>query len=277
MKHNFQGPSLSPSTACTTGSHAIGDAFTLLRHSPHTPIVLAGAAESCIHPLALAGFSRARSLATAHNDDPARASRPWDRARDGFVMAEGAAVLVLEQLEHAKARGAAVYAEVVGYGLASDAYHVTAPHPDGRGAFLAMQRALMDAAVGPGDVDYVNAHATGTLLGDAAENRAIRRLMLQDPDGKVAPEDVNVSSVKGAVGHLLGAAGALEGIFSVLAVKENVLPPTINLDEVGDGDEGWDMNYVANKKQEKELNLAISNSFGFGGTCASLCFKKFTG
>jgi 3-oxoacyl-[acyl-carrier-protein] synthase II len=216
-------------------------------------------------------------LATAHNDEPAQASRPFDRSRDGFVIAEGAAVLVLEQLEHARARGANIHAEVVGYGLASDGYHVTAPHPDGRGAYLAMKRALKDAGASAGEVDYVNAHATGTQLGDKAENRAIRRLMVEETGGKAKPEEVNVSSVKGAVGHLLGASGALEGLFSVLAVKENVLPPTINLDEPGDGDEGWDMNYIANQKQEKKLNLAISNSFGFGGTCASLCFKKFTG
>jgi 3-oxoacyl-[acyl-carrier-protein] synthase II len=275
MKYNFRGPSLSPSTACTTGSHAIGDAFNLIRHSSQTPMMLAGAAESCIQPLAVAGFSRARSLATAYNDHPERASRPFDRRRDGFVIAEGAAVLVLEELQHARQRGANIYAEVVGYGLASDAHHVTAPHPSGRGAFLSMKRALQDASIAPANVDYVNAHATGTKAGDVAENRAIRDLMLGDL-GKPSPQHVNVSSVKGAVGHLLGASGALEGLFSALAVKEDVLPPTINLDEPGDGEPGWDLNYIPNQKQEHKVDVAVSNSFGFGGTCASLCFKKFT-
>jgi 3-oxoacyl-[acyl-carrier-protein] synthase II len=189
------------------------------------------------------------------------------------VVAEGAAVLVLEELEHAKRRGARIYAEIVGYGLASDAYHVTAPHPEGRGAYLSMERALADAGVGTGEVDWVNAHATGTKLGDAAENRAVRRIMVEETGRD--PGEVNVGSVKGAVGHLLGASGALEGLFSAMAVQQDVLPPTINLDDPGDGDEGWDMNYVAMHKQERKVDVVISNSFGFGGTCATLCFKKF--
>jgi 3-oxoacyl-[acyl-carrier-protein] synthase II len=278
MKFNLRGPSLAPSTACTTGSHAIGDAFSLIRHNRSIPMILAGAAESCIHPLALAGFARARSLATKWNDDPARASRPFDSQRDGFVVAEGAGVLVLEELEHARARGVKqIYAEVVGYGLSSDAHHVTAPEPSGRGAYLAMQRALMDAEIEPAAVDYVNAHATSTSLGDSAENRAIRDLF-----GRVNGRTMNVSSSKGALGHLLGAAGAVEGIFTALAVKNDVLPPTANLErpgpagnEVNGKSEEWDMNYVPLEKQEHKVNVAISNSFGFGGTCASICFKKF--
>lgn len=237
--------------------------------------MLAGAAESCIEPIALAGFARARSLSTQFNDQPEISSRPFDTSRDGFVIAEGAAVLVLEELEHARARGVQIYAEIIGYGLASDAHHVTAPHPSGRGAYLSMKSALQDAELPPRKVDYVNAHATGTILGDTAENRAIRRIMLDDPEGKTDPQDVNVSSVKGAVGHLLGAAGALEGLFSVLAVKENILPPTINLDELAEKNDGWDMNYVANKSQHRSVDIVLSNSFGFGGTCASLCFSKY--
>jgi 3-oxoacyl-[acyl-carrier-protein] synthase II len=282
MRHGFHGPSLSPATACTTGSHAIGDAFSMIRHGyPHTPIIVAGAAESSVIPISLAGFARARSLSTAYNDNPAAASRPFDSARDGFVVAEGAAILVLEELEHAKARGAKVYAEIVGYGLASDAHHITAPHPKGLGAFLSMKRALESAGLDPSQVDYVNAHATGTPIGDAAENRAIRDLLVVK--GGQAPENVNLSSVKGAVGHTLGAAGALEGVFTTLALKHGVLPPTINLDQPGNagsaasGTDGsmWDMNYVPKVMQEKKINVALSNSFGFGGTCATLCFQKY--
>ncbi|KAF2675553.1 3-oxoacyl-synthase 2 [Microthyrium microscopicum] len=283
MKFNFRGPSLAPSTACTTGSHAIGDAFNIIRYSKSTRVVLAGAAESCIEPLALAGFARARSLSTGFNDIPEEASRPFDRGRDGFVIAEGAGVVVLEDLEHALERGAPeIYAEVVGYGLASDAYHVTAPDPSGRGAFLSMKRALEDAELRPRDVDYVNAHATSTPLGDSAENRAIRNLMLGE-GGYEHAQQVNVSSSKGAVGHLLGAAGGVEGIFTALAVRHNILPPTINLQcpgpalkEKDDNLDGWDLNYVPFEKQEQQVNYAVSNSFGFGGTCASICFKKYT-
>jgi 3-oxoacyl-[acyl-carrier-protein] synthase II len=278
MKFNLRGPSLAPSTACTTGSHAIGDAFSLIKHNRSIPMILAGAAESCIHPLALAGFARARSLATKWNDDPSRASRPFDTQRDGFVVAEGAGVLVLEELEHARARGVKqIYAEVVGYGLSSDAHHVTAPEPSGRGAYLAMKRALMDAEMEPAAVNYVNAHATSTALGDSAENRAIRELF-----GRVDGRPMNVSSSKGALGHLLGAAGAVEGIFTALAVQNNILPPTANLEQPGPAaneangnSEEWDLNYVPLKQQEHEVNVAISNSFGFGGTCASICLKKF--
>jgi 3-oxoacyl-[acyl-carrier-protein] synthase II len=249
--------------------------------------MLAGASESCISPVGMAGFARARSLATAWNDEPAKASRPFDKARDGFVMSEGAAVLVLEELEHAKQRGATIYAEIVGYGTASDAHHITAPHPTGQGAYLSMKRALRDAQLTAKNVDYINAHATGTMLGDAAENKAIRRLMLDDDqNGKKDPQDVCVSSIKGALGHLLGASGAVEAVSSVLSVQRDVVPPTINLEHVGGDakgggsvdDEGiWDLNYVPGTKQERKVDVALSNSFGFGGTCASLCFRKYMG
>ena len=244
--------------------------------------MLAGGSESCIHPLALAGFCRAKSLSTAHNSTPHLSSRPFDRSRSGFVMGEGAGVVVLEELEHAKSRGAKIYAELKGYGLSGDAHHMTAPPEDGYGAFNAMKRCLTHAGISPRDIDYVNAHATSTVLGDRAENRAIKRLMLSAVDGKEKAEDINISSTKGAIGHLLGAAGVVEAIFSILAVKENVLPPTLNLDAPGDPSEEFDCNYVKfdcnyvpKVKQEKKVDVAVSNSFGFGGTNASLCFAKY--
>ena len=250
--------------------------------------MLAGGSESCIDPLAFIGFERSRSLSTSFNQSPSRASRPFDRQRDGFVIGEGAAVMVLESLTHARARGARIYAEVAGYGTSSDAYHITAPPLDGHGAFRAMRAALRHAQLRPRDVDYINAHATSTPLGDVAESRAIKSLMLGSEagiigEGKIRAGDVNVSSTKGAVGHLLGAAGALEAAFSVLAIRDSVLPPTLNLEDVdvGEGEkeecggEGrFDCNYVPLKRQEREVNVVLSNSFGFGGTNASLCFKK---
>jgi 3-oxoacyl-[acyl-carrier-protein] synthase II len=297
MRHGFTGASLAPATACTTGTHAVADALRLLRNAEGNPdapqIVLAGAAEACVVPLAMAGFARARSLATPfdgddHADEEAAArasSRPFDAARSGFVLAEGAAVLVIETLPHALARGVppeAIVAELAGAGCASDAWHATAPHPGGRGARLAMERALRDARADPKQVDWVCAHATGTRAGDAAENRAVRSVMLGDGlEGedrarfKTAAGDVNVSSVKGALGHLLGAAGAVEAAFAALAVRDDVLPPTANLESPGDGDGVWDMNYVARVKQDARVDVAVSNSAGFGGTCASVVFKKF--
>lgn len=218
MKHGLQGPNHAVTTACTTGAHAIGDASRFIAFGD-ADVMVAGGSESCIHPLALAGFARSRSLATRYNDSPTSSSRPFDRDRGGFVIAEGAAVVILEELEHAKARGADIYAEVRGYGCSGDAYHVTAPREDGHGAFLAMRRALKNAGIRPKDVDYINAHATSTLLGDAAENAAIAKLMLGE-DGHESPSKITVSSTKGAIGHLLGAAGAIEAIFSILAVKE---------------------------------------------------------
>ncbi|KAK6348270.1 Mitochondrial beta-keto-acyl synthase [Orbilia javanica] len=274
MKYNMKGPNHSASTACTTGLHSIGDASYFIQRGT-ADMMLAGGAESVIHPLAIAGFARARALSTGYNDTPEKASRPFDRQRDGFVMGEGAGVLVLEELERAKERGARIYAEVQGYGLSADAWHLTAPPSDGGGAFRAMKAALKDAGVEPGKVDYVNAHATGTKLGDVAENSAIRRLVIGE--GGRQPSEVNISSVKGAIGHLLGAAGAVESIVTIMAIHEGVLPPTLNLEDPGDPPEDFDCNYVANKAQPANVDVALCNSFGFGGTNASLCFTKYKG
>lgn len=222
MKYGFQGPNHAATTACTTGAHSVGDAARFIMFGD-ADVMIAGGAESCIHPLTFAGFGRSRSLSTAYNHDPPASCRPFDRDRDGFVVGEGAAVLVLEELEHAKARGANILAEVKGYGCSGDAHHMTAPREDGSGALLAMQRALKHAGLRPGEVDYINAHATGTSVGDAAEAAAIRTLMLGD-GGVKKESDITVSSTKGAVGHLLGAAGAIESLFCVMAIHQ-VCPP----------------------------------------------------
>lgn len=275
MTHGLHGPNTAPSSACTTGLHALGDAFRAISHLGRTApdIMLAGASESCIHPLALSGFARARSLSTSFNDDPTRASRPFDTRRDGFVIAEGAAILVLEELHHAIARGAHIYAEIGGYGASCDAAHMTAPSADGAGAALAMQRSLDDAGLQPQQIDYVNAHATGTALGDEAEVRACRTVF-----GTARP---CVSSTKGATGHLLGAAGALEALFTVLAVAEGIVPPTLNLEKQGsvydadlDGGE-WDMDFVVREARRRDVKAALTNSFGFGGTNATLCVVRY--
>ncbi|KAF2862427.1 ketoacyl synthase domain-containing protein [Piedraia hortae CBS 480.64] len=269
IRYGFRGPNHAATTACTTGLHAIGDASRLIAFGD-AEVMVAGGAESCIHPLAFAGFAKARSLATNWNDEPTAASRPFDRDRAGFVMGEGAGVVVLESLEHARARGAKIYAEIKGYGLSSDAYHMTAPQKEGDGALLAMKKALMHANKKPCEVDYINAHATSTVLGDAAENTAIKRLFL-GPEGKEFSSEINISSTKGAVGHLLGAAGAVEAIYTILAVSENILPPTLNLHR---RDEEFDCNYVPHSPQDKQVNVALTNSFGFGGANASLCVAK---
>lgn len=223
LKHGFQGPNHAATTACTTGAHSIGDAARFIALGD-AKAMLAGGSESCIHPLTFAGFGRARSLSTSYNHDPEASCRPFDDDRDGFVVAEGAAVLFLEELEHAKARGARIYAEVKGYGCSGDAHHMTAPREDGHGAYLAMKRALRNASISPSKVDYINVHATGTRIGDAAEAAAIRRLMVSE-GGRTAEGDVTVSGTKGAVGHLLGAAGAIEALFTVLALHEVGLTP----------------------------------------------------
>ncbi|GKT99507.1 3-oxoacyl-acp reductase [Fusarium langsethiae] len=259
MKYGFQGPNHAATTACTTGAHSIGDASRFISMGD-ADIMVAGGSESCIHPLTFAGFGRARSLSTAYNNDPTASCRPFDADRNGFVVSEGAAVLVLEELEHAKARGARIYAEIKGYGCSGDAYHMTAPREDGRGAFLAMKKALKNAGVKPSNIDYINAHATATNVGDAAETSAIRRLMLGE-EGHQKESDITVSSTKGAVGHLLGAAGAIEALFSVLAIHEGVVPATLNLQKPG---VGAAFNFVPNAAQKRDVGVAVSNSFGFG-------------
>ncbi|KAI0816342.1 3-oxoacyl--synthase [Xylaria sp. FL0064] len=270
MKYGFQGPNHAVTTACTTGAHSIGDASRFIAYGD-ADVMVAGGAESCIHPLTFAGFGRSRSLSTAFNDNPALSCRPFDAQRDGFVVSEGAAVVVLEELEHAKARGANIYAELRGYGCSGDAHHMTAPAADGSGALFAMKRALKHAGIKPRQVDYINAHATGTAIGDAAEALAIRSLMLGE-EGYMRDNEVNVSSTKGSVGHLLGAAGAIEALFSILAITENTLPPTLNLH---DPDVEPQFNLVPLHAQERKVNVAMSNSFGFGGTNATLVFSKY--
>ncbi len=267
IEHGFQGPNHAVVTACSTGAHAIGDAARLIMWDD-ADVMVAGGAEAAVCPLGLGGFAAARALSTAYNVTPEKASRPYDEGRDGFVMGEGAGVVVLEELEHAKARGATIYAEVVGYGLSGDAHHITAPAPDGNGGFRSMRAALKRAEMNPEDVDYVNAHGTSTPLGDEIELGAVRRLFGGAMDG------VSMSSTKSAVGHLLGAAGAVEAIYSVLAIVNNVAPPTLNLENPSEGCQGVDL--VPLTARERTINTALSNSFGFGGTNASLVFRGLT-
>ncbi|KFH48999.1 putative 3-oxoacyl-[acyl-carrier-protein] synthase-like protein [Hapsidospora chrysogenum ATCC 11550] len=269
IKYGFHGPGGAATTACTTGADSIIDAFHPISNG-HANVMIAGSSESCIHPLTFAGFGRARSLSTAYNHAPRESCRPFDSKRNGFVIGEGAGVCVLEELEHAKARGARIYAEITGYGRSMDAHHITAPPEDGRGAYLAMRRALEMASVRPSRVDYINAHGTGTLVGDKAEARAIRRVMLGD--GGVSDESqVTVSSTKGAMGHLLGGAGAVEALFAILAVHEGMAPATLNLESP---DVGVNFNFVPLKAQERKIETSLSNSFGFGGMNSSLIFSK---
>ena len=264
IKYGLMGPNHAVVTACSTGAHSIGDAARMIRDDD-ADIMLAGGSESTICPIGIAGFAQARALSTHFNDEPTKASRPYDEARDGFVMGEGAGVLVLEEYGHAKARGAKIYAEVVGYGLSGDAYHVTAPHPEGFGAFRSMQMALNRAGVVPSDIDYINAHGTSTPLGDELELGAVRRLFGD------AISDVSMSSTKSAIGHLLGGAGAVESIFCILALRDQVVPPTLNLDNPSEGCAGVDL--VPHTAKKRPVKAVLNNSFGFGGTNASLVMK----
>jgi len=266
IRHGLKGPNHAVATACSTGAHAIGDAMRLIQFGD-ADVMVAGGAESPVTRLSLAGFAACKALSTARNDDPQKASRPYDRDRDGFVMGEGAGVVVLEALEHAKARGAKIYAEVVGYGLSGDAYHITAPSEDGDGAFRCMSMALKRAGMTAADIDYINAHGTSTMA-DTIELGAVERLL-----GNAA-SSVSMSSTKSATGHLLGAAGATEAIFSVLAIRDNVAPPTINLDNP---ERETAIDLVPNAPRKRRIDVALSNSFGFGGTNASLVFRRFEG
>ncbi|MDX1505469.1 MAG: beta-ketoacyl-ACP synthase II [Spongiibacter sp.] len=265
IRHNLQGPSIAITTACTTGTHNIGMAARMIAYGD-ADAMLVGGAEMATTPVGLGGFCAARAMST-RNDDPEAASRPWDRGRDGFVLGDGAGMMVLEEMESAKARGANIYAELCGFGMSCDAFHMTSPPEDGRGARAAMQAALIDAAVNAEALDYINAHGTSTVAGDVAESRAISELM-----GGAAAK-VAVSSTKSMIGHLLGAAGAVEAIFSVLSIRDQVAPPTINLD---DPDDGCNLNYVPHQAQARKIVYAMSNSFGFGGTNGSLLFGRLS-
>ncbi len=263
IKHGLKGPNISVVTACTTGTHNIGLAGRMIAHGD-ADVMVCGGAEMTNTPLCLAGFSAVRSL-SKRNDDPTKASRPWDKDRDGFVMGEGAGILVLEEYEHAKARNAHIYAELVGFGMSADAYHITAPDEDADGASRALEATLRDAGVKPEQIDYINAHGTSTYLNDMNETKAIKRVF------KEHAYKLAVSSTKSMTGHLLGAAGAVEAIFSILAIRDQIAPPTINLDNP---DEGCDLNYVPHKAQPMPITYALSNSLGFGGTNGSILFKR---
>ncbi|MGZ2257625.1 beta-ketoacyl-ACP synthase II [Roseobacter sp. A03A-229] len=263
IKYGFKGPNHSVVTACSTGAHAIGDASRLIQHGD-ADVMIAGGAEAAICEIGIAGFNACKALSTKRGDDPQKASRPYDEDRDGFVMGEGAGIVVLEEYEHAKARGAKIYAEILGYGLSGDAYHITAPSEDGEGGERSMRAALKNAGLEPKDVDYINAHGTSTMA-DTIELGAVERLMGEHAGA------VTMSSTKSATGHLLGAAGAIEAIFSILAIRDQVAPPTINLDNPA---VETAIDLAPNAKREREVNVALSNSFGFGGTNASVIFGK---
>ena len=264
IKYGLMGPNHAVVTACSTGAHSIGDAAAMIARDD-ADVMLAGGAEGAICPIGIAGFAQARALSTGFKAEPWRASRPWDEARDGFVMGEGAGVVVLEEYERAKARGAKIYAEVVGYGLSGDAYHVTAPHPEGSGAFRSMQMAMRKSGLAPGDIDYINAHGTSTPLGDELELGAVKRLFGDAIGG------LSMSSTKSAIGHLLGGAGAVESIFCILALRDQIVPPTLNLDNPGEGTAGVDL--VPHVAKQRPVKAVLNNSFGFGGTNASLVMK----
>jgi 3-oxoacyl-[acyl-carrier-protein] synthase II len=264
IEHGLKGPNHAVVTACSTGAHAIGDASRMIALGD-AEVMVAGGAESPVNRISLAGFSALRALSTGFNDQPTKASRPYDKDRDGFVMGEGAGVVVLESLDHAKARGARIYAEVIGYGLSGDAYHITAPTPDGDGAFRCMSMAIKRAGISADDLDYINAHGTSTPMGDEIELGAVQRLVGNDGGG------VSMSSTKSCIGHLLGAAGSVEAIFSILAIRDKVAPPTINLDNPS---VQTAIDLVPHKARQREIDIVLSNSFGFGGTNASLIFRR---
>jgi 3-oxoacyl-[acyl-carrier-protein] synthase II len=263
IQHGFRGPNIAITTACTTGTHNIGYSARTIAYGD-ADVMICGGAEMATTPLGLGGFSAARALST-RNDNPQVASRPWDRDRDGFVLSDGAGILVLEEYEHAKARGARIYAELTGFGMSDDAFHITAPPEDGSGAALSMRNAIHDAGIDPTAVSYINAHGTSTPAGDLAETRAVKKVMGE------AAHSVAVSSTKSMIGHLLGAAGAVEAVFCILAIRDQVAPPTINLDNP---QEGCDLDYVPHTARETKIDVAVSNSFGFGGTNGTLVFSR---
>lgn len=264
MKYGFKGPNHAVVTACSTGAHALGDASRMIMFGD-ADVMVAGGAEAAVSHIGMAGFCASRALSSSYNDRPQEASRPWDKDRDGFVMGDGAGVVVLEEYEHAQKRGAKIYAEILGYGMSGDAYHITAPAPDGSGAYRAMKAAAKNAKITPEQVGYINAHGTSTPLGDELEHLAVKRFLGD------AYKQASMSSTKSAIGHLLGAAGGVEAIYSILALRDGILPPTLNLHNPS---EGCDMDLVPFKAKEKKLSFVMSNSFGFGGTNASLVFGK---
>ena len=261
LRFGFKGPNISIASACSSASHSIGYSFRSISHGD-ADLMLTGGAEMATTPLGMSGFNAAKALST-NNENPQSASRPWDKSRDGFVLGEGAGCLMLEEYEHAKERGAHIYAEILGFGMSADAFHITTPPENGEGAALAMNNALLDASLDKSKINYINAHGTSTPAGDIAETLAIKSVF------KECAQDLIVSSTKSMTGHLLGAAGAIEAIFSILAIRDNVCPPTINLEEP---DEGCDLNYSANQATQSAISYSLSNSFGFGGTNASLIF-----
>lgn len=264
IRYGFKGPNIALVTACTTGTHNIGYAARTIAYGD-ADVMIAGGAEMATTPVAISGFMNAKALSTA-NEEPEKACRPWDKNRDGFVLSDGSGALVLEELEHAKKRGAKIYAELIGFGMSDDAHHITSPIEDGSGARTSMEKALADAGIEPGEIDYINAHGTSTPLGDVAECKAIKDLFKDSADRLL------VSSTKSMTGHLLGAAGAIEAIFSVKAINDQIAPPTINLDEP---DEGCDLDFVPHKARQAKITTVLSNSFGFGGTNGTLIFKAF--
>ena len=265
IKYGLMGPNHAVVTACATGVHSIGDAARMIAMDD-ADVMLAGGSEGAICPIGIAGFAQARALSTAFNDTPEKASRPYDQARDGFVMGEGAGVVCLEEYEHAKARGAKIYAEILGYGLSGDAYHVTAPHPEGSGAYRAMEMAMRKSGISLAEIDYVNAHGTSTPLGDELELGAVRRLFGS------ALETMSMSSTKSAIGHLLGGAGAVEAIFCILAMRDQIVPPTLNLDNPSESCAGVDL--VPHVAKQRSVKAVLNNSFGFGGTNASIVMRS---